>query len=86
MGALAHLHSKHYAQVKQQFLREARNYIAPITAHNEKLGFNWDNMQKHYKVSEGDLYKDSSYPNLIKDAVSFHESIGNQTYAEHLRA
>lgn len=62
--------------------------IKPYTAHNDKLGFNWDVPAKKYVVKENVRhFKTSSYPALIQEAIIFLSKEDNtyRPYVSHLQ-
>jgi len=48
-GILIHLMSDDYQPIKTQMGKRAKELIRRITAHNGKLGFNWNIQQSRYQ-------------------------------------
>jgi len=87
-GVLTHVNSDLYQELRsQESVIGAKEYIRPISGHNDKLGFDWSVSENRYIHSlSSRQFKTSGYPKLLETASKWHNGIGNVDYGKHLEA
>lgn len=85
-GLLMHIDSTLYSDLRRREGPQAKQMIRKVTAHNGKMGFNWDTLTKLYvKVDSNQRqYEISQYKNFLVDAAIKQESWNNKPYAKYL--
>lgn len=73
-GLVVHLMSNIYKELRQQSKFTAREAIRAVTAHNGKLGLNWDVPKATYVKNATKNFNKSQYPAFIRDAITFLDS------------
>lgn len=68
--------------LKANGVQAARATIKNITRHNDKLGFDWSNVDQQFVVSYSDQFSESAYPKFLAAAEEFYGK--DTTYGKHL--
>lgn len=64
-GVVVAVSSPLYAFLKGQDIAKARAAIKPMTAHNDKLGFDYDLTSRTYIAKQSQQFTGSSYPGFL---------------------
>lgn len=84
-GILVHVGSVLYNNLKaiSGNNQRARGHIKPLTAHNDKLGFDWRVLDKKYHAdTNGKQFSISKYKDFLPKAINFNAD--NVAYVAHL--
>lgn len=77
---IVHITSELYSQIiKRRGRQEARKWIKPITAHNEKMGYDWSVVKAMYNKSE-----ETNQPSFSA-YKRVHEVLDNQTQLDRFQ-
>lgn len=66
-GVVLHINSKYYKELREKTSRQtAKTTIKPLTAHNDKLGFDWSVVSTRFIAKPSSQFKVSAYKEFLK--------------------
>lgn len=86
LGLLVAIDGDTYREISLGNKQGARKTIKAFTQHNDKLGADFSNLKRQYRVSLSPQYKSSAYPKFLADAAAFYVSKGKAKLAQHFEA
>jgi len=65
-----------------QDIQRTRNFVRPMTTHNDKLGYDWSKVYSQMVRSISEQFSESSYKAFLQEAQTFYSTEAG--FKEHL--
>jgi len=83
LGLLTAIDSATYRNLSAGSRNDARRIIRDFNRHNDKLGFDYSNTDRKYKVDLSEQFQGSAYPQFLQEASAFYAEKGETQLADH---
>lgn len=85
-GLIVAIHGPIVRAMLRSNKQSTRDLIKRFNSHNDKLGFDFDNAKRRYKVGYSKQFNVSKYPDFLKQAAQFYSGHGRKDLADHFTA